>query len=153
MLEGQLELPHGTAIRRIRRLTAAGNGGERDGWQVDDRFIVSPRAKCAGVRVCWHFAPGTLLENRADNPHLFRGMRKGVDFTVGFDGAWSEVRLFPETTSSIGFPVAGDLTGLCSQAFRRIEAGPVIMLTARRDNPAMYRTTFLAGTGAWLRKD
>jgi hypothetical protein len=135
-LAAELRLPDGVARRHLRRLADE----TRDGWQVDDLFLENG----GGFSVCWQFAPGTRLRQEPGNPHFYRGERAGARFTVGFDAAWSEVRLFPETTGSLGFPVRGDLAGLCSPAFRRIESGPLVVLAARGENPAMYRTTFLA---------
>lgn len=143
-LAGELPLPHGTVSRHIRRLSEDAN----DGWQVDDLVIPAPAATTSGFRVCWQFAPGTRLEATEGSPRFFRGERLGVRFSVGFDSAWSQVRFFPETLTSVGFPVTGDLAGLCSPAFRRILAGPYVELTARGANPSRYRTTFLAEPAA-----
>lgn len=135
-LDAELALPQGTVRRLVRRF----QNEDQDGWQIDD---LVERTGEGGFRVTWQFAPGTRLEAEPGNPHLYHGERRGVRFTVGFDAAWSEVRLTPETRASLGFPVRGDLLGLCSSAFRRIEEGPVIVLGASGRNPARYRTTFL----------
>ncbi len=45
--------------------------------------------------------------------------------------------------SSFAQSATGDLVGICSPAFRWLDAGPLVMLTARGANPTMYRTTFL----------
>jgi hypothetical protein len=138
MFEAELRLPHGVARRRVRRLSAP----DRDGWEIDDLFVPAA-GRPDGFRVCWQFAPGVSLESEPGNPHLFRGERRGARFTAGFDAAWARVQYFPATHDSLGFPVEGDLEGLCSPAFRRLESGPRIVLTARGQNPAMYRSTFL----------
>ena len=138
-MAGELVLPHGTAQRQVRRVT----GEEQDGWQVDDLFVPGEGAEGKGFQVRWHFAPGTRLSADPNSPRFFRGERRGVRFSVGFDAAWSRVQHFPETSGSVRIPIQGDLAGLCSPAFRRIEAGPFVVLTARGVNPARYRTTFL----------
>lgn len=147
VLDAELVLPHGTAQRRVRRITDEG----RDGWQVDDLFVVSANPRLdkeeraaleKGFQVRWQFAPGTRLVVDSESSRLFRGERRGVRFTVGCDAAWSRVQFFPETGGSLRIPVQGDLPGLCSSAFRRIEAGPFLLLTARGTNPTRYRTTF-----------
>ncbi|MBX3744010.1 MAG: heparinase II/III family protein [Verrucomicrobiae bacterium] len=140
-IDAGLQLPHGTVRRRVTRLS----GGGRDGWQVDD--VIEPgQGGCADlIRVCWQFAPGTRLEPEPNNPHRYLGERRGVPFTVGIDAAWRQVRFIPETTGTVAFPVEGDLLGLCSPEFRRVQSGPVLILTAKGTNPARYRTTFLAG--------
>lgn len=138
-LEGELALPCGVVRRSIRRV----QDGERDGWQVDDAFVSGRTGMGDEFEVHWQFAPGTRLEMAPGNPHFYTGERRGARFTVGFDAAWNRVQLVPETQGSVGFPVAGDLIGLCSPAFRRVEAGSVVVLRARGTNPIGYRTTFL----------
>jgi hypothetical protein len=133
-------LRHGTARRQVRRVEENG----RDGWQVDDLWIPPTETGPAGFCVRWQFPPGTRLETDPASSLHFRGERQGVRFTVGLDAAWDKVAFYPETSGSLGFPVQGDLAGLVSPAFRRIEAGPAVVVTARGGNPAMYRTTFLA---------
>lgn len=137
-LEGQLVLPHGVASRQVRRIVDT----EEDGWQVEDLFTPAD-ATPMGVRVCWQFAPGTRLESSTGSPRFFHAERHGKRFTIGIDSAWTTMNVIAETTESVGFPVAGDLSGLCSPAFRRISAGPRIELAAHGANPSRYRTTFL----------
>lgn len=139
-LDAELNLPHAIVRRRVTRLS--GNG--RDGWQVDDGVEPPAGQGATGIRVCWQFAPGTRLEPEPGNPHRYFGERRGVRFTLGIDGAWRQVRLLPETTGTVPFPVEGDLLGLCSPEFRRVQSGPVLILTARGANPARYRTTLLS---------
>lgn len=138
-LAGELILPHGTASRHVRRVA----NHEQDGWQVDDLFVPSGPNTSRGFRVCWQFAPGTRIEASPGSPRFFHAQRQGKRFTVGIDSAWTTMSFLPETTESVGFPVAGDLPGLCAPAFRRITAGPRIELTALGSNPSRYRTTFL----------
>ncbi len=138
-LAGELTLPHGLASRHVRRLLEP----ERDGWEVDDLYLPSAPDAEPGFRVCWQFAPGTHLEAVTGSPRFFRAERMGRRFTIGFDSAWATLRFLPETSQSVGFPIAGDLTGLCSPAFRRILAGPRVELSTHGANPSRYRTTFL----------
>lgn len=139
-LDAQRILPAGVLRRRVRRVF----DGERDGWQIDDVYEPSAAGEDPEFAVTWQFAPGTRIEVVTERSRVFRGERRGVRFTVGFDAAWERVELIPETSGSLGFPVEGDLVGLCSPAFRRVLSGPVIRLKARRLNPNRFRTTFLA---------
>ncbi|MBL9140081.1 MAG: heparinase II/III-family protein [Verrucomicrobiales bacterium] len=142
-MAGDLDLPHGTASRHIRRITSDG----RDGWEIDDLFTPSQRSPSEGFSVSWQFAPGTLLQADPTTPTLVTGERHGVRFTLGIDAAWTRIQWIPETIASVGFPVEGDLEGLCSPAFRRIQSGPLLILNARGANPGRYRTTLLAVRG------
>ncbi len=142
-LAGELALPSGTASRHVRRIA----NGPQDGWQIDDLFVPAEHGPSAGFRVCWQFAPGTRLDSSTGSPRFFHGERHGQRFTIGFDSAWATLHSFCETTGSVGFPVSGDLAGLCSPAFRRILAGPRIELFASGSNPSRYRTTILAEPG------
>ncbi len=141
-LEADLLLPHGRASRQVRRVKDEG----RDGWQVDDLFEHSALAGRRWFQVRWQFPPGTRLVSDPANPRLLAGGRAGVSFEIGVDAAWSTVEVIPPTEGSIGFPVKGDLEGLCSSSFRRVESGPVLVLTAHGESPTRYRTTFLAAT-------
>jgi hypothetical protein len=144
-LEGEIRLPHGIARRVVRRIKEP----RRDGWEIDDNFVPASGSGDAAFAVCWQFAPGTRLRAEPGNPHVHHGERRGAAFTAGFDAAWREVRCIGETHDSVGFPVVGDLPGLCSPAFRRIDSGPLILLRARGRNPAGCRSTFLVrGTPA-----
>ncbi len=138
-LAGELVLPQGTASRQVRRVVDE----ERDGWQIEDLFVPSGPEAPMGFRVCWQFAPGTRLQMSPGSPRFFHAERLGRRISVGIDSAWTTFRVFEETKTSLGFPISGDLEGLCSPAFRRITAGPRIELTARGANPTRYRTTFL----------
>ena len=140
MFIGEMALPGSLVRRQITRLL----DDRHDGWQIDDLVEFDDRTKAEPFRVCWQFAPGTHLQLEPNNDRFFAGERQGVRFTAGFDAAWHQVRLYPETRASVGHPAQGDLAGLCSRAFRRIEAGPFILLEARGQNPCLYRTTFLA---------
>jgi hypothetical protein len=142
-LEGELALPHGAVSRHIRRVCEDGE----DGWQVEDLLTPSGPTAPRGFRVCWQFAPGTRLQSSTGSPRYFHAERLGKRFTIGIDSAWTTMRVLEETVASVGFPVTGDLEGLCSQAFRRITAGPRIELTAHGANPSRYRTTFLVDRG------
>ncbi len=139
-LGADLVLPHGTASRQVRRVGDA----ERDGWEVDDVFRPSALAGRRWFQVRWQFPPGTRLIADPANPRQLEGERAGVRFTVGVDAAWSTVELIGSTPGSVGFPVKGDLEGLCSSAFRRVESGPLLVLTSHGESPTRYRTTFLA---------
>lgn len=139
-MAGELHLPHGTASRHIRRI----QGENRDGWEIDDLFLPSVGSQAEGFRVSWQFAPGTQLRANPETPTFFTGERQGVRFSLGLDAAWTRIHCIPETTASVGFPVEGDLAGLCSSAFRRIQSGPLLILEARGANPGRYRTTLLA---------
>ncbi|MBL9127440.1 MAG: heparinase II/III family protein [Verrucomicrobiales bacterium] len=138
---GELALPRGIASRHVRRVVDPET--DNDGWEIDDLYQPAAPDAEPGFRVCWQFAPGTRLEAVTGSPRFFRGERMGRRFTVGFDSAWNTLRFLPETSESVGFPVAGDLTGLCSPAFRRIQAGPRVELSTHGANPSRYRTTFL----------
>jgi hypothetical protein len=138
-LRGEMRWPKATVRREIRRL----RDGTRDGWQVDDLVIPDQAEDSAEFQVNWQFAPGTRLEPEPGNPHFYHGERQGVRFTVGLDASWSRLWCMPERTPPTDFPVTGDLEGICSPKFRRIETGPRLKLTAPGTNPTMYRTTFL----------
>ncbi len=161
-LEAELVLPHGTARRRVTRLLAA----ETDGWLVEDGFAApspvpdptpgagtkaspAPGRAESGFRVCWHFAPGTRLEPDTKNPRLCHGYRRGVRFTVEFDAAWTKVEYVAESRGGATIPVAGDLVGLCSPAFRDLEAGPMAILAGRLADGVPHRTVFLAVRDEW----
>lgn len=164
-LQATLELPHGTACRQIRRLLESG----QDGWQVEDQFLppapdAAPRVtepaaaessppesaslpaggSLAEFRVAWQFPPGTRLESDPSRPRRFLARRKGVGFTVEFDASWSTLEQVTETPASSRLPVTGDLEGLCAPAFRWLDAGPRLLLTARHPGRTTYRTVFLA---------
>lgn len=140
-LAGSLALPQGTAHREVRRLS--GDGG--DGWQVDDRFEFPPGQGGQGFRVCWQFGPGTRLDADPQNPRWFHGRRRGTAFLVRLGDAWSGVQMVSETAAASRLPISGDLVGLCAPAFRWIEAGPVLILTAtaQATSSEPCRTTFL----------
>ncbi|MCC7376715.1 MAG: heparinase II/III-family protein [Verrucomicrobiales bacterium] len=139
---GELALPQGTASRQIRRIRL--DDEAQDGWEIDDLIIPSEASASASFEVSWQFAPGTILRTTPETPTLFTGERKGKRFTLGLDAAWSKIQWFPETSDSLGFPIEGDLQGLCSPAFRRIQSGPLIVLQAIGGNPRRYRTTITA---------
>lgn len=143
-LGAEMGLPHGQARRQVKRLKDA----DRDGWQIDDLFLQQPGGSGDGFAVVWQFAPGTVLTPQPGNARVWIGNREGARFSVGFDAAWSQVEVFPVRPAPSEFPVQGDLAGLCSPAFRRLLAGPRIVLSATGANPMMYRTTILK-----LRKD
>ena len=149
-LEAELRLPQGTARRRITRLL----GENRDGWQVDDAFdppaasapTDATASKSQEFRVCWQFAPGARVEPDEKNARLCHGYRRGVRFTVEFDASWKKVEYVAESRGGTTIPVAGDLVGICSPAFRDLDAGPVAILTGTLGGAAgtVFRTTFLA---------
>lgn len=155
-LRGELAMPHGTAVREIRRLLEDG----KDGWQIEDSFL-SPSAAAArasgntsgssaavvsGVtsfEVAWQFSPGTRFEPVADRPRTFVGRRRGMRFSVSFGEAWTGLTQVSDTPVSSRIPVVGDLVGLCSPAFREIDAGPLMIVTGRIGAPGPFRTTIL----------
>jgi hypothetical protein len=141
-MSGELALPEGSASRHIRRIRRDG----QDGWEIDDLVVPSAGSSNTAFEVSWQFAPGTVLHASPETPTFFTGERKGVRFTLGLDAAWSRIQWIPETSASLGFPVEGDLRGLCSPSFRRVQSGPLILLRANGGNPGRYRTTLLSST-------
>lgn len=148
-LAGALDLPHGRPRRLIRRLLR----DHEDGWQIEDRFLppTAPAGSRDAVapdpipefRVAWQFPPGTRLEPDPVRPRQYIGRRRSVAFRLILDPAWSAVELVAETPVSSRLPVTGDLMGLCSPAFRWIDAGPRFLLKARNPGDRPFRTTFL----------
>lgn len=140
-VEAALTLPQAAFRRQITRVSDL----DGEGWQVDD-FVEWPAGAAADeFHVAWHFAPGTDLRlEDVRNTRFYLGERAGVRFSVGLDAAWARAGLQPASFQTPDHPYTGPLPGVCSRAFRRIETGPRLLLTARGPGPHGWRTTFLA---------
>jgi hypothetical protein len=135
-ITAELTLPIGRVERTVIRLDNA------DGWRVDDDFEPGSPQEEGWFTVFWHFAPGWKLEQRSDR--IFTVTREGVAVQIGLDTAWAKVEAFLPRGGLAGQPVAGELRGVCSPAFRQVTCGPGLLLTGRGHNPCLFRTTFQA---------
>lgn len=148
-VRAEMTLPHGVAVRVVRRVREGG----LDGWEIEDSFLGTGAgggdAAAKGGRrprtfeVNWQFAPGTQLEPVPDEPRVYRGRRRGARFRVELGKAWTRLSVVSATPVYGRLPVVGDLVGVCSPAFREIDAGPVLMLNGPVAGEGPYRTRFL----------
>lgn len=138
--EGELTLPHGTFRRRLVRVYE----DSQDGWIIEDEYQPAAGVAPRPFLVRWQFPPGTTLEASTAEPRMFRGRREEVPFTITFESSWQRVRHLAETIESTTLPVRGELVGICSSAFRRIESGPVLEVTAEGAAGQCHRTILMA---------
>lgn len=133
-----LRLPSGVAERRVSRIP----GGELQGWAVDDAFRPFAGTTSKPFLVGWQFAPGWRLSKVSDRKFLLT--REKIEVHLEVDPAWSSVEAITEAASGRLKEAATEMQGTCSPAFRKLEFGPMLLLTGQAHESGVFRTTFLA---------
>ena len=143
-LTGELTLPTAVLRRSVNHSKA------KDGWQVEDNFWPSNPKGNHDFAVRWQFAPGTVVERRAERTFVLQ--RAGATLLIQVDETWSKVEPFIPTAdqslaSGHAFHELGDvpIAAVCSPKFRRIEVGPYLLLEGSASKAGRFKTEFLAG--------
>jgi hypothetical protein len=115
------------------------------GWIVADGWVPTGPEAAREFTVTWQFAPGAILVQASAT--AFRLKRENIEVRIEVDPGWAKVELIergvvhPGASRSAVFPLAGSV----SSAFRRVEHGPFLRLTARSgEKPCVFTTAFLA---------
>jgi Heparinase II/III-like protein/Heparinase II/III N-terminus len=140
---GEFTLPAGVLRRSVKQSKA------KDGWQVEDSFWPNDPKGNHDVTVRWQFAPGTVMEKRAER--TFMTQRAGATLWVQVDETWSKVETFIPTVDqslAIGHTIQQlgnvPIEAVCSPSFRRIEVGPYLLLEGQATKSGTFKTEFLA---------
>ncbi len=133
-MTAELTLPSGKARRTITRLL------EQNGWQVDDAFEPGTPGSLEGVQVFWQLPPGAVLTRVKEKSFLLKIGSAAI--TIELSEGWTSVTEGPAPASRKSGAKGTDLRGFCSSAFRRVEAGPWLLLEAEEGASAPLRTTF-----------
>jgi hypothetical protein len=135
ILRADLRLPSGLLRRSLERRR------EPDGWRIIDELKPEPPG-VTSFSVCWQFAPGTVIEPRADHQFHLRCGQAAIDIELG--DSWSRVELVTARPSSRRAGEAAS-PGTVSSAFRQEGWAPYLRLEAGvGDKPCVFSTSFLA---------
>jgi hypothetical protein len=133
-ISGELALPSGTGRRTITLLP------EQNGWQVDDTFEPVTPGAGRGVQVFWQLPPKAVLTRASERCFLLKV--GSADITIELSKSWTAITHGPAPVSRKPGAAGRDLRGFCSPAFRRVEAGPWLLLGAAETASAPLRTIF-----------
>lgn len=119
-LTAELALPTGIMRRKVQKLET-GNG-----WRVEDSFDPDGSAAALDLLVMWQLAPGTRIEPKGARD-LDVVLRAGT-VTVEPGAAWTKIEHWSPGREGGGLNNPQDLRGHCSQAFRKVEDAPCVLL-------------------------
>ena len=130
---------------QMRRQISSVEQGQ--GWCVSDSCL-NQACHAVAFTVRWQFAPGAVV--RRVSPQEFVVRRHDQQLRVSVSRTWQKV----EWVELGDMPTASDpsapLAGTVSQAFRKTERAPYLLLTAEPtgDNSCVFTTSFLASTSS-----